>query len=1275
MRSMRSPRPPWTLPKRCACTSTRHWRSRRQVTRSAGAVALGNLAIGYSDLGLYPHARRLQAETVALARGTGARLSLAYGLGNLLDIERHLGELDAARRHSKEFAELVPALGDPTMDASHLLILGDLAMAEGDAAAATRHYRSCVRRIRLTGSSAGENIALTKIAEACLANNDAAAALRASTRATALHRAQSFAQPDGITSQEIWCRHAQALTANRKGKEAREALDRAYDFLVQSMANLRDEGLRRNYLNKVGVNREIVAAWLADGAKRRLPRERLLAHLAIESNVREPFQRLADTGLRLNALHTVAEIQTFLVEEATEFCGGERVLLILDNDGKRKVAESIVPVGEDVRKLVRSIESHLAGARLSRTAQLQYTPRTGPAHRQRSRVVAPLIAQNRLLGYLYADMDGFYGRFTETDRDMMGMLANQAAVALDNAQWAQGLERKVEQRTAELNQRVGELEIINAIQRGLAAELDFQGIVDMVGDKLREVHADRRTSGSAGTTSETRLAQPLYVYEHGKRLFHPPALACDPAARANACSQTRQPVVLNATAELLAIAGAAIPGTDMAKCAVWVPIIGSDRVLGAVQLENHEREYAYGESEVRLLQTVAASMGVALENARLFDETQRLLKETEQRNAELAIINSVQAALAAELNIQGIYDAVGDKIREIFGNADIGIRIYDPKSDLIHYPYTYESGKRIAIDSEALGDKGVGSHVIRTRETVVVNANMAEAMEKYESYLMPGTLMPRSSVYVPLVAGDQARGVIDLSNYERENAYSDSDVRLLQTLANSMSVALENARLFDETQRLLKETDARAAELAIINGVQQGLADKLEAQAIYELVGDKLRELFDSQAISIVSFDAERNNRHYHYLLERGQRFEMPDGPIAPLGWHLIRTGKPLLVNDNLVARLSAVGIVSKTLPGTEPTKCLVRVPILAGDRVIGVIGLDNMDRENAFGDDDVRLLSTLAGSMSVALEGARLFEQTKLLLAQTEQRAGELATINSVGQALAARIDLGELIHMVGERMRETFHADIVYVALLDDAGQMIHFPYVYGDELAPLALGEGLTGKIIETGKALLINEGMDDTSSTIGATPVGLDAKSYLGVPIVVRGKAIGVISVQSTQQEGRFAAADQNLLATIATGVGVAIRNAQLYKEAKEARAAAEGRERGQELVPRHDEPRDPHADERGDRDERTPARHAAQCRATRLRDDDPRLGRRAAHHHQRHPRLLEDRSRAHGHRGAPVRPARVRGIGARPRQRARRRRSTSTSPTCSRATFPLRSTAT
>src|SRR2546430_14543528 len=97
---------------------------------------------------------------------------------------------------------------------------------------------------------------------------------------------------------------------------------------------------------------------------------------------------------------------------------------------------------------------------------------------------------------------------------------------------------------------------------------------------------------------------------------------------------------------------------------------------------------------------------------------------------------------------------------------------------------------------------------------------------------------------VALVAGDQARGVVSLMDREREHAFADSDVRLLPTLANGMSVALENARLFDETQRLFKESEQRAAELAIINSVQQSLAAGLNMQGIYEAVGDKIRAAF-----------------------------------------------------------------------------------------------------------------------------------------------------------------------------------------------------------------------------------------------------------------------------------------------------------------------------------------------------------------------------------------------------------------------------------------------
>src|SRR5678810_349903 len=117
-----------------------------------------------------------------------------------------------------------------------------------------------------------------------------------------------------------------------------------------------------------------------------------------------------------------------------------------------------------------------------------------------------------------------------------------------------------------------------------------------------------------------------------------------------------------------------------------------------------------------------------------FNETQRLLKETEQRAAELAVINSVQQALAAELNMQGIYDAVGNKIREIFGNRDVAIRIFDHADKRMHFPFLYEGGERITIDSRPLTEKGIAAHVVRTRQTLVINENMNEEAAKYGSF-------------------------------------------------------------------------------------------------------------------------------------------------------------------------------------------------------------------------------------------------------------------------------------------------------------------------------------------------------------------------------------------------------------------------------------------------------------------------------------------------------------------------------------------------------------
>jgi signal transduction histidine kinase len=193
---------------------------------------------------------------------------------------------------------------------------------------------------------------------------------------------------------------------------------------------------------------------------------------------------------------------------------------------------------------------------------------------------------------------------------------------------------------------------------------------------------------------------------------------------------------------------------------------------------------------------------------------------------------------------------------------------------------------------------------------------------------------------------------------------------------------------------------------------------------------------------------------------------------------------------------------------------------------------------------------------MGVALENARLFDETARLLDETKQRAAELGTVNSISQNLALQLNPEDLIKMVGDELRQLFKANIVYLALLEPNSKTIYFPYQYGDDLTPMRLGEGLTSQVLLTGKPLLINKDVDEQTIKLGVQRLGVPAASYLGVPIPVGDEIIGVLSVQSTESENRFNENDERLLSTIAASVGVALRKAQLFEEVNQARQEAE-----------------------------------------------------------------------------------------------------------------------
>lgn len=382
-----------------------------------------------------------------------------------------------------------------------------------------------------------------------------------------------------------------------------------------------------------------------------------------------------------------------------------------------------------------------------------------------------------------------------------------------------------------------------------------------------------------------------------------------------------------------------------------------------------------------------------------------------QENSRFRILAEISQQIISILDINELLVRVVRLIQRTFNYYHVGIGLIE-QDEVI-----YRVGAGVLWDDPSfqfkpqrlkVGSEGITGWVAYTGKSV-----LAPDITREPHYVWMQGSLTKSELTVPITVKGKTIGVLDIQSQHLDD-FEQTDLEIMQVIASQTGVAIENARLFSETQRLLKETQQRAGELMIINNVQQGLALKLDVQSIYDLVGDTFHNFFDAQVVMISTYDSGSNTVEHRYAIERSKRVYSP-GNHPPGGFRskIIQTKQPLLVNTNVAEEATRLG--QPTLPDTLTPKSWLGVPLLEDGDVIGILSVQNIDKENAFTDSDVKLLQTFAASMSIALENAFLYEQARqLAIIDERQRLGrelhDSVTQSLYGISLYAQAATGKI-------------------------------------------------------------------------------------------------------------------------------------------------------------------------------------------------------------------------------------------------------------------------
>jgi diguanylate cyclase (GGDEF)-like protein/putative nucleotidyltransferase with HDIG domain len=387
------------------------------------------------------------------------------------------------------------------------------------------------------------------------------------------------------------------------------------------------------------------------------------------------------------------------------------------------------------------------------------------------------------------------------------------------------------------------------------------------------------------------------------------------------------------------------------RSVVAISLQAKEQAFGVLLLGTPDSR-RFAPAEYRLLLALGHQIGMAVENSYLVQQTSR-------RSEELHVLNEIGRALSSTLNKEELFTKVWEELRRLFDVENFYIATLDPVRDEVCFHLEIIGGARVPKRTRRSGNH-LTEFVTRTRQPVLIRDNFVAQAKKLgvEPIRLAGCFC-----CVPLVAYDRAIGAMGVFS-DAEHVFDEGHLELLRVLASEASIAMENARLFQEER-------TKARHLSLLNTISRNAIATLNPDEMLAKIAEQLETglTYDHIGIGLLDY----STREVIVQAEAGKR-RGALGQRIPLGSGLIgivaRNGQLATYNAALPADSGLKGLLPDTLAA-------IALPIFYADQLHGILYIES-SQPAEFSEEDVLLLRTLADLIAGALHNALSFQKAQ---------------------------------------------------------------------------------------------------------------------------------------------------------------------------------------------------------------------------------------------------------------------------------------------------------